>query len=268
MFRRVLVVAFLSACQNRPGPAGAEVPPHSERAAEPAAKGSAAAPPLAAPDTPTNAPLAEPDTATDTPHASPGSSTSTGASPRPGPVTEAVVQRRLDDYAATLPKNAVVPRIALADVAYPRTQAELNAMGGFAAVLVTAICRDAAELPIAQVEFNMPNDRLKLPLVVSQRTEFTSASKSTVYGKARFDAVFLLPVFLTRKEGTVIVYLGAGARPLRVLSFPSAPGEDGLRPGLHFDWAPTQPETPVLHKLIDEELPVLAGLKFVGEEKR
>jgi hypothetical protein len=191
------------------------------------------------------------------------------ATPRTfNPTTEAAIGRRLADHAATLPKNAVVPRIGLADLAYPRSQAELKAMGGFAAMLLTVICHDPAELPVAQVELTLPNDRLKLALVVSRQTEIAAESVPAAYGRARFDGVFLLPVFLTRKEATVTVYLGSGARPLRVLSFPAGPDEVGLPPGLNFDWAPTQPETGALHKLIDEELPVLAGLKLVGEDKR
>lgn len=177
-----------------------------------------------------------------------------------------MILRRLAAHAATLPKDAVVPRIGLADLAYPRSQAELKAMGGFAAMVLTVICRDGAELPVAKVEMRLKDDHIELAPVATRLMEMSLGAASPAYGRSRLDGVYLVPIFMTRRESTVVALLGSGARPLTVLEFPSAPDEDHLPSGLDFNWPPFQPQTSAIHKLIDDELPVLSGIKFIGED--
>jgi hypothetical protein len=139
-------------------------------------------------------------------------------------------------------------------------------MGGFAAMLLTVICRDGSELPVTKVEMRLKDDQVELAPVATRLTEIPVGTASSAYGRTRFDAVYLVPVFMTRRESAVVALLRSGARPLTLLQFPSPPEEDHLPPGLDFDWPPFQPETRAIHKLIEEELPALSGIKLIGED--
>jgi hypothetical protein len=179
-----------------------------------------------------------------------------------------VILRKLADYAATLPKGAGVARIGLADLAYPRSQSELKAMGGFAAMLLTVICVNAEELPVSKVEMRLNGREMQLAPVVTRLSQMPVGTATSAYGRARFDAVYLVPVFMTRLESTVVVSLGAGARTLTVLRFPSPPDEDHLPAGLDLNWPPFLPEARAIRRLIDEELPVLSGIELIDENAR
>jgi len=170
--------------------------------------------------------------------------------------------RRLADAAAKLPRDAVVPRIGLADVAYPRSQDELKALGGFALLLVTVVCREAAELPVEHVEIRAGDEQFELPVVASRLSELQPQAASVVFGRARYDGVYLLPVFMTQRHAIVTVGLGGGFT-LNVLRYPSAAEEGGPPPGLNFHWKPFEPGSAAIRRLLNEELPVLAGVKLV-----
>jgi hypothetical protein len=176
-----------------------------------------------------------------------------------GATTDAVILGRLLKTAAEIPPTASVPRIALADLAYPASQDELRRLGGFAVLLVTVLCHDAQELPVDRVEVRIGPRVAPLTPVTSRRSELARGGLSDVFGRFRYDGVFLLPVFSTRATATVTVYLGGGAFPLKVLQFPEPPGDDSFPAGLDFDWDPYAPEVEALRALLDRELPVIGG---------
>jgi hypothetical protein len=180
------------------------------------------------------------------------------------PVTDDVVLRRIDDAARGVPENANAPRIALADLAYPRTQDEFVAMGGFGLLLVTALSHDPAELPIAKVVSEIRDEAVELPLVASRVGQPPNAQIPSVFGKSRFDGVYLFPVFITRLPTKIVVYLGGGRYPLYPLSFPSPPEKDGMPPGLDLDFKPREPSVDAMLKLLEEELPILKGAPLAG----
>lgn len=173
---------------------------------------------------------------------------------RHAPTTEDWILKTLEETASEIPANAFAPRIALADVTYPRSQRELDAMGGFALVLVTAVSHESGELPIAKVEIVSGDRSANLVEVTARKSLMPEGKAARAFGRYRVDAIYLMPVFATRNPGIVTVFLGRGALRLRVLEFPiSSPVRDGL--DLNGDLQ--DPKRDALCKLVAEELPVI-----------
>jgi hypothetical protein len=180
-----------------------------------------------------------------------------------GAVTDATILARLTEAAKGVQAGAVVPRVGLGDVAYPRSQAEMEAMGGFGVLLVTIVCSDPTELPMT-VELRTRSGARELPLVTSRSGELPDSGVWRVFGRLRHDAVYLMPVFLTRGEASVEVHLAKKQFTLTVVKFsPSEP--DALSPDLRYDFRPRLPTMAALQRLIDEELPVMTGLPLDEE---
>jgi hypothetical protein len=173
------------------------------------------------------------------------------------PTTDAVILSRLEKVLADVPTNASVPRIALADVAYPRSQQELQALGGFALMLVTVVCHDSDELPVERVEARVGEQVVNLPLVNSRTIRVNSGRVARVFGGHRFDGVYLVPVFTTRLNARVVVHLRGGSASLEPLRFPPPPDQDNLPEGLRFDWDPRKPQIDALVRLLGDEFPVV-----------
>jgi hypothetical protein len=179
-----------------------------------------------------------------------------------GAVTDATILARLTEAAQGVQQGAVVPRIGLGDVAYPRSQAEMEAMGGFGLLLVTVVC-DPAELPMT-VELRTSSAVRELPLVTSRSGELPAGGPWRIFGRLRRDSVYLIPVFLTRGEASVEVHLAKKQFTLTVVKF-SPSGPEPLSPGVRYDFRPRPPMTAALQRLIDEELPVMTGLPLDEE---
>jgi hypothetical protein len=105
---------------------------------------------------------------------------------------------------------------------------------------------------------------VELPLVASRVGQPPNAQIPSVFGKSRFDGVYLFPVFITRLPTKIVVYLGGGRYPLYPLSFPSPPEKDGMPPGLDLDFKPREPSVDAMLKLLEEELPILKGAPLAG----
>jgi hypothetical protein len=137
-------------------------------------------------------------------------------------------------------------------------------MGGFALLLVTALCHDPAELPIARVVSKVRGEELEIPLVASRVGQPPNARIPKVFGTSRFDGIYLYPVFMTRMQSSVVVYVGGGRYPLSVMTFPPPPGEDGLPRSLDLDFEPREPNVGAMLRLIAEELPILKDAPLAG----
>ena len=168
-----------------------------------------------------------------------------------------MIRGRLEDVVREIPPNAQVPRIAMADVAIPSSQAELDSVGGYAAVLVTVICQDAHELPIDRVELRTGGQVVKLTQLGTHKSLLDDARLARLFGRFRDDAIFLIPVAATQATSNVTVFVGQGAHPLSVLDFPLPADGGGLPAGLAYvgDNRPPNPEA--LRAMIEREFPLV-----------
>jgi hypothetical protein len=91
-----------------------------------------------------------------------------------GPTTEDVIVGRLRRTVAGLPAGTTLQRISMADVAYPRTEAENVAMGGYALLLVTSVTHQADELPLARAVVRNAAGQLPLERAAMRHSELVT----------------------------------------------------------------------------------------------
>ena len=175
------------------------------------------------------------------------------------PTTDAVILARLEETAREVPAHARAARIALADVAYPVAQDELDALGGYAVILVTAVSHDSRELPIDRVEVRSGARVSKLIEVGSRKSLLADARLAEVFGQFRHDAIYLIPVWATQTNSNVTVFVGGGVYPLAVLAFPLPSGEETLPPGLVFKGDVRAPKPDALRAMVEREFPLVTA---------
>jgi hypothetical protein len=131
--------------------------------------------------------------------------------------------QRVDDAAITYQKYAPVPRLALFDVAYPASDAELAEMAGYGVLLVTALSQDASELPPKRL-YGVINGTGKTLSLISATTSATTQSPtvSKVLGSHRWDALYLFPVYLTRDGAKIAMDFAAHRKGFVLGTFSSA----------------------------------------------
>lgn len=172
-----------------------------------------------------------------------------------GPTSEEVVLAKLEDAVRTVPPGKSAARIALGDVGHPRSEAEARAMGGMTLLLVTAVTRDPAELPVARAFARGGNEQADLPLIAFRQTSISDAASNVAqaFGSHRFDGLYLIPDALTRVRTTVAIDLKANRTNLIILELPlqgqaQAPGGVEVPTG--------RPERGAVERFCVEEFPL------------
>ena len=177
------------------------------------------------------------------------------------PTTDAVILARLEETAREIPAHARAARIALADVAYPAAQDELDALGGYAVILVTAVSHDSRELPNDRVEVRSGGTRVaKLIEVGSRKSLLADARLAEVFGQFRQDAIYLIPVSATQTISNVTVFVGGGVYPLAVLAFPVPVGRGDAAAGARLQGrCGRAPKPDALRAMVEREFPLVTA---------
>ena len=144
-----------------------------------------------------------------------------------GRTTEARLMEHLLGMSKALPSGVVAARGAVGDLAYPRDSAETSAMGGYGLLMVTAVTRNALELPLLAVRVRTANGDLSLQRVGRRRTAVAHPEVLRLFGQYRGDELFYFPVAFTRLPCTVVVDFAANRTNLEVMRFPPPPDADG-----------------------------------------
>lgn len=144
------------------------------------------------------------------------------------PTTEDEIISRLERTASSLPARTTLQRVSMADAAYPRTEAENIAMGGYALLLVTSVAHEATELPLARVVVQNAAGELPLQRAALRHSELADARLATILGSHRTDELYYLPVFLTRVQSVLAVDFAKNRSGLEVLHFPPPPHDDAF----------------------------------------
>lgn len=139
---------------------------------------------------------------------------------------------RLRDLASTLPEGADVARVAMGDVAYPKDQAENEAMAGYALLLVTSVTKDADELPLLAVKVHSPAGELPLGRAARRKANVTDAQVREAFGTHRTDELYYFPVALTRLPCRVVVDFAKNRQNFELMTFPPPPDADAFPAGL------------------------------------
>ena len=169
-----------------------------------------------------------------------------------GQTTDATVIERLRSLASTLPAGANAERAAIGDLAYPKDQAENEAMGGYGLLLVTGVSRHPDELPLGAVKVQSAAGELPLERVALRPGEVTDAEVVRAFGSHRIDELYYFPVALTRLPCKVLVDFAKNRQNFELLSFPPPPDADGFPRGLRV-LDPSDPNTEAVHELAARE---------------
>jgi hypothetical protein len=121
-----------------------------------------------------------------------------------GGVTPAIFAQRIEDGARKMlvqyPQGAA--RVVEFDIAYPKSLAEYQSLNGNGILLLVAVTRNEAELPLARAYIESEDGKpVVLQRISSLRSELGEGSSARVaYGRYRQDAFFLVPLTMLAKR--------------------------------------------------------------------
>ncbi len=121
------------------------------------------------------------------------------------PVTDDKMWARIRGAARKYEQYAPVPRVGFFDITYPATPAEYRDLAGFGILLVTIVTQDPAEVPLERVYFEAGDGLRDFQLLSSIHSRVEEPSVVEVLGPHRFDALFLFPMHLRRKPGSLVI---------------------------------------------------------------
>lgn len=154
------------------------------------------------------------------------------------PLTSAENDRRLDeaaaDFKAAYPPGATSSRFAQMDLAWPSSAIENAQLGGHGILLVTAVSRTAAELPLARVFVRDADGReTDLVSLVSLADELPQSPTSDFFGRHRQRAFMLIPLDqFTTGGGGVFLDFATGRKDFRLADTYDGPPEFWTHPVL------------------------------------
>ncbi len=139
------------------------------------------------------------------------------------PITAEVIDKQLSERASLIrkvnPQGA--DRIVVHTLAWPGDAAEYRALGRNGVLLITAVSRNASELPLAKVYVRMEGRDIPLRKLSSRRTETAAGSLvRTMFGPYREDALFLAPGGLMLSEAPLMARYALQDTQSRVNSAP------------------------------------------------
>lgn len=103
---------------------------------------------------------------------------------------------RLEQAANQYELEAPIPRVFFYDIAYPAGDTELAEMKGYAVMVVTAVSQDAAELPPTRLYVVVHGKKVTLRRIAGGTSTLPDDSHAAeVFGKHRWDALYLFPVY-------------------------------------------------------------------------
>jgi len=152
----------------------------------------------------------------------------------------------------------VAKRVVVVDIAYPASLPEFDAMGGWTLMLLSVLTHDAAELPLKRVYVRQGDQTSELGVVMS-RSSVLSASEADLakaIGANRYDALYYLPVAITRHQADIVVDFAAARSDLRVWSFPSASSAGSLPDGVDLALPPRTPQPDAVLSMAKREFPL------------
>jgi len=166
--------------------------------------------------------------------------------------------RRIRESARQLEAQGGVPRVAFVDLRVPGSAREREALGGHGVLRLTAVCRDPAELPPARVYVQSGEGETWLRAIRGRLGQVpdSEAEILRVVGRARLDALYLMPLHLAARPGALVVDFAQGRRGFVLGELPVLPAEAG--PALDPASA-AAPDRAALEALIARELPEFAS---------
>lgn len=143
-----------------------------------------------------------------------------------GAVTPDDMTKLLDETAANLKKRSqTADRAARIDFAWPQDEDEYKTLNKHVIVLVSAVSRDAKELPLKRVYIRDKwNHETVLERLSSERRDVAANSLTySAIGAHREDSFYLAPAGLMKGEGKVAADFTAGRSGFQLYELPGTP---------------------------------------------
>lgn len=138
------------------------------------------------------------------------------------PATDAAMTARLGSAASQYRQYAPIPRIALYNIGYPSSPAEYARLNGYAAVVVTTVAQDSAELPLGRLYFrDAAGKETDLPRVVYACGRLVPADSlvAATFGAHRCDALYFFPAVFAATPGELLADFSIRRRAFRLAQF-------------------------------------------------
>lgn len=136
-----------------------------------------------------------------------------------GPVANAAIDERLEATAVQFASRGDIPRVALFDMAFPADSAEYERMHGYALVVITAVARDSAELPLGRAYVAGAARPETLTVVARILSRVSDAAIGGAFGTYREDVVLLMPMRARVPGAALLVDFAAHRSAFRITVF-------------------------------------------------
>lgn len=130
------------------------------------------------------------------------------------------IAKRLEESAQELGRKGIVKRFAMYDVALPADNEEYIGLNKNAIVMISAVTRDKAELPIKKAYIRSASGVVVLEGILSIPMDVVSPQVKSVFGDYQEDYCYLLPFYLTVSNATLVVEWGDNSDPFVLGEFP------------------------------------------------
>lgn len=139
------------------------------------------------------------------------------------PSSQSEINRKIEQTAIDYQEYAPVPRGAINDISLP-PESEYQQMNGYALLLVIGFSQDKSELPFKRVYVRGDGKISELKLISVGWTNQSTSSDLVIktLGPNRVDALYLLPIYLLKERGELLVDFAKNREGFRLSTFPNS----------------------------------------------
>jgi hypothetical protein len=178
---------------------------------------------------------------------------------QPIPATPEGMNQRIEEAARQIKNGEEIPVSNLYNIAYPEDRPSYEALNGHALLMLTAMSHKKDELPLKSVYVQQDATRIELQRIAMVLSDQFNSEKISVkvFGVYRMDAVYVLPIQVRMKTGTLTVDFAQNHSGVKVAEFgsplPKGVAELVSQPLKN----QTTPPLSVLEVFMEDEFPTL-----------
>lgn len=126
---------------------------------------------------------------------------------RDTPVAVESINARLREWAEENQRHGQTARMGMSEKGYPESAAEFNLLDGNALLMVTGVVHRPEMLPIKRVFAEFDREQIDLVPIKAVYSKNSNPQDllAKMFGQYRVDALYLMPVYLRTKRGTISV---------------------------------------------------------------
>jgi hypothetical protein len=176
------------------------------------------------------------------------------------PATPEELNRKIEEAAQQAKDGDSFPFSVIYNIAYPEDSSAYEALNGHAILMLTAISHKQEELPLKSVYVQQDTARIELKLIrmiLSDQSQSGNLN-AKVFGAYRMDAVYILPIPLRVKAGTLLADFAQNHSGVKVAVFGAGLSNELAELVSHPPKSQTTPPLSTLEAFIEEEFPTLS----------